>query len=796
MFKLNLKIALRNLWKNKGYTLINLIGLAIGMASCILIFIFIRFHYSFDEGYSNEDRIYRLVTNWKYNSFDDYSPGVPIPASAAAGHDLAGVEKTAMLARSYGVVIVNDAGGKPLIKEDRKIFFTEPEFFDIFDLNWLAGSTVKGMAEPNTTVISESTAKRYYGSAARALGNTLQFRNKVSLKVVGVFSDIPENSSLPLEMLVSFQTFNDRNNKDWESVSSGNESYVLLKKGVTLADLQQPLKAFNKRYYVDKNIAGNQVNDLQPLRDIHFNGAYGSQAGNTIAKKELYGLGIIGLFLILTACINFINLATAKAINRSKEVGVRKVMGSRRKQLITYFLTETCTITIFALLIACVLVELAIPGMQNLFSVKVSFSLFDHPVMFVFMGILVILVSFLAGFYPAMIMSGFSPALAIKNKIKVESGGLSMRKILVVAQFSITIILIISTFVILEQTEYMRKQPLGFTTDAVLMIGAPADSLAKTKHGTFREKVMKIAGAEMFSYCVRPPLSGDMNTTTFKLDGIENKDFEVRLSQADEQYFKLFDLKIIAGQIYKKSDTANGYVVNETFLKRVFITDPQKALGKIIAQNGRIAPIIGVVKDFNDVSLKEKISPMIIYPESRQYYMAAIKMDKSQIMRVSKEIELLWNQTFPKEVYSGKFVDDDIDKYYKSERVMGILFRLFAGVIIFISFIGLFGLISFVASQRTKEVAIRKVLGASTYQLVNMLNSSFLIMVLIANLVAWPLAYLFVSKWLSGFAYRMDLNIWPFALAMCISMFITLLTVTFRSYKAAVANTIDALKYE
>jgi len=789
MFKLNLKIALRNLWKNKGYTFINLIGLAIGMASCILIFIFIKFHYSFDEGYSNEDRIYRLVTNWTYNSFDDYSPGVPIPASATAGNELAGVEKAAMLARSYGVVIVNDAEGKPHIKEDRRIFFTEPEFFDIFNLSWLAGSKGKEMAEPNTTVISESTAKRYYGSATKALGNTMQFRNKVSLKVVGVFRDIPENSSLPLEVMISFQTFGDKDNKDWESVSSGNESYVLLKKGVKLADLQQPLKDFNKRHYVDKKTPGNQVNELQPLRDIHFNDAYGSQANNTITKKELYGLGVIGLFLILTACINFINLATAQAINRSKEVGVRKVMGSRRKQLITYFLTETLTITTLALLIACVLVELAIPGMHNLFEVKVSFSLFGHPVMFLFMGLLVILVSFLAGFYPAMVMSGFSPALAIKNKVKVESGGLSMRKILVVVQFSITIILIISTFVILEQTEYMRKQPLGFASDAVLMINAPADH-------TFKEKVMRIAGVETFSNCVRQPLSGDMNTTTFKLDGIENKDFEVRLSQADEQYFGLFDLKIIAGQVYKKSDTVNGYVVNETFLKRVFITDPQKALGKIIAQNGRVAPIVGVVKDFNDVSLKEKISPMIIYPESRQYYRAAIKIDKSQLMRVSKEIELLWNRTFPKEVYYGKFVNDDIDKYYQNERVMGLLFRVFAGVIIFISFIGLFGLISFVASQRTKEVAIRKVLGASTYQLINMLNSSFLIMVLIANLVAWPLAYLFVSKWLSGFAYRMDLNIWPFALAMCISMLITLLTVTFKSYKAAVANTIDALKYE
>lgn len=791
MFKLNLKIALRNLWKHKGYTFINLTGLSIGMASCILIFIFIRYQMTFDKGYKNEDRIYRFVTNWKYNSFDDYSQGVPIPLSDAARNEFAGFEKVSPIVREGGIIIVKNNRGKQMIKEDRRVFYTQPDFFDIFSINWINGSP-KQLAEPNTVVLNKQTAEKYFGSTDDALGKSILYRNSTMLKVIGVFQDMPENTSFPLEVVISYQTFYGKDDKSWDDVSSSIQCYVLLKEGVRIADLKEPLKKLNDKYYKSKQISGNQVNDFQPLEDIHFNDRYGSYANSSITKNDIYGLCVIGLFLIITACINFINLATAQAINRSKEVGVRKVMGSRRKQLITYFLTETLTITIAALIIACMLVELAIPGMQSLFDVKVSFSLFGHPTIFAFIAALVLFVSFLAGFYPAMVMSGFSPALAIKNKVKVDAGGLSLRKILVVVQFSITVILIISTLVIIRQMEYVHEQPLGFNSDAVVMINAPGD---KAIHGTLKEKILRIPGVQDLSYCVRAPLSGDMNTTSFDFNGQENKDFEVRLTPADENYFKIFGLKLIAGKLYAKSDSINGYVVNETFLKKVFITDPQKALGKIINQNGHIAPITGVVKDFNDQSLRQSISPMIIYQQSN-YYMAAIRINKAQMVSVMKEIELMWNNIFPDYVYYSKFVDSDIEGYYKNEKITGILFRVFAGVIIFISFIGLFGLVSFVATQRTKEMAIRKVLGASTYQLVTMLNSSFLLMVFIANLLAWPIAYLFVSKWLSGFAYRMVLDFWPFAMATLISLILTLITVSLRSYRAAVTNPIDALKYE
>lgn len=799
MFRLNLTVAWRNLWKNKGYTLINILGLSIGMASCILIFLFIRYQFSFDEGYKNEDKIYRFVTDWKYDGHEDHSQGVPVPLVAAARNELAGLEKVSAIVKRGGIIHVKDHTGKEIIKQEQSVYYAEPDFFDIFNITLISGKPAQALSEPNTVVLSETMAEKFFGTAEKAIGKSILFGDKTTLKISGVFKDMPENSSFPLNVVISYQTFYQKKFVNWDAVSSQTECYVLLKQGVQLADIQGSLAQFNKKYYKKQPGTANQSNSLQALKDIHFNEQYGNFAGLSITKKEIWGLVIIGFFLILTACINFINLATAQAVNRSKEVGIRKVMGSKRQLLVIQFLTETFVITITALLIACVFTELAIPGMQNLFSGHISFSLFDHPIIFVFMGILVIAVSFLSGFYPAMIISGFSPVFALKNKVTLNNSGLNLRKLLVVIQFSVTIVLIISTLIIFKQMKYVSEKPLGFNANAVTMVNIPGDSLSQKKYHTFKERVMQIPGVQYLSFCQNAPLSGDINTTKFIYNNQKNDDFEVRIAKADENYSKLFGLKIIAGKMFLKSDTANGCVVNEAFLKKMNIHDPQEAIGKMlnpVNEVGRNVPIVGVVKDFNDRSLKETISPMAIYAERNSYYNAAIKINGKEVMPVMKKIEALWNTTFPAYVYNAHFVNDDINQYYEGERITGTLFRVFAGVIIFISFIGLFGLISFVAAQRTREVAIRKVLGASNMELIKMLNSSFLLMVFMSNLVAWPLAWLFAAKWLSGFAYRIELGIWPFFLAFLCSMVLTLITASIKSYRISTANTVKALKYE
>ncbi|PST83533.1 ABC transporter permease [Pedobacter yulinensis] len=795
MFKLNLKIALRNLWRNKGYTAINILGLSVGMACCLLIFLFIRYQTSFDNNFANASRIFRVVSTWEYPEGIFRSKGTPRPLPPAMREDIKEFEKVAAVQHSSAILKVNLPDGSEKLKVNRAIFFAEPELFEIFNFNWLKGNP-SVLNTPNTVVLTDTVARTFFGSAEQAIGQSVIMNQGQPLRVAGVLANMQPNSSFPLNIVVSYKTYRDPNMQSWGSVTSASECYVLLKPGVHPASLQAPISRFLKKYY-DGTAPGKEGHLLQPLADLHYNADYGNLAGQIMPRNELYGLAVIGIFLILTACINFVNMATAQAVGRSKEVGIRKVMGSRRKELIVQFLTETLAISVLSLLLACVLAEMALPGLNSLFRENLSFSLFSHPVIFVFMVGLVLLVSFLAGFYPALVISGFSPALAIKNKIsQAASGGMGLRRVLVVVQFAITIVLIIGTIVILEQMRYVRNQPLGFDTQAVALVSVPNDSLSRPRFANLRDRITKIPGVTEVSLCDAPPSSMNNNQSSFSYNSTRDETFQINVKFADEHYQRAFGLKLAAGRFLARRDITAEYVVNETLLKKLNVREPADALGKYIVCQGVKAPIVGVVRDFNNMTLRETISPLLLCSRAASYELLAVKMEGKAIMQAMPQVEKTWNEVLPEYVYSSSFMDEQIANYYESERVTGTLFKVFAGVIMFISFIGLFGLISYVATQRTRELAIRKVLGASTAELVQLLNRSFIVMVCCANLVAWPLAYLFVTRWLSQFNYRIELTVWPFALAMLVSITVTLATVTLRSYRAAKTNAIDALKYE
>lgn len=797
MFRLNLKIALRNLWKNKGYTFINIAGLSIGMASCILIFIFIRYQLSFDQQFVNKDRIYRVVSSWKYADKEEFQSGVPRPLAAAMRNDFGMLEEVAALQRGGGIIKIKDQSGNLRLKTAEDVFYIEPGFFKIFGYPWLEGNPQQALVQPNTVALSQKMASRFFGDWRKAVGQTFQYRDK-PLKVTGVFADIPENSSNPINIAIAYAGYEDKNMKDWYAVSSSSEVYVLLKKGVDVADLEGPKNAFLKKYYTDKESDGKEDHFFQPLAELHKDANYGNFSGKIIEKSQLTGLAAIGMFLLLTACINFINMATAQAISRSKEIGVRKVMGGRRKQLMVQFLTETLTITIFSLLIACILTEAALPSMIALFRENISFSIVDHPVIFVFIIGLVLLVSLVAGFYPAMVMSGFSPILAIKNKVNLgSSGGVVLRKVLVVMQFTLTIVLMTGTFIIMKQMTYMREKPLGFNPSAIAMVDVPGDSLSRLKYSLLKKRLLNETGVRFASLCSNGPSSMDVDNINFSYNG-KKPGFQVGSKYADADYFKTFDLKVISGKGFSQNDSLQEYIVNETFLKKLNIVRPEDAIGQKVTLGGSSdqISIVGVVKDFNNTNLREAISPILFHKNSKKAAVIAVKMNTRSIPATMKNIESIWNSVYPEHVYGAVFMEEKINKYYESERVMGTLFKAFAFVIVFISFIGLFGLISFVATQRTKEMAIRKVLGASTLELISILNFSFMTLVLLANLIAWPIAYLLIDKWLSGYAYRIELNIWPFLIVTSISMVATLLTVSFRSFSAARTNPVDALKDE
>lgn len=797
MFKLNLKIAFRNLYKNKGYTFINIAGLSIGMASCLLIFIFINYQLSFDRFFSNKDRIYRVITLMDYSGITAYSAGIPLALVPALRNELPQLEKVAAIQRSGGIIKISDDNGKEILKTAEEVYYAEPEFFEIFDTRWIAGKPATALSAPNTVVLSKGTAIQYFGSWKKAVGKSIRFQNRLDLKVTGIIADAADNSSFPLKIVLSYLTYSGGSTK-WSSLRTNSNGFLLLKKGVDAKEFDTVLAEFSKKHYAGVDMTGTRKHLLQPLQRIHFDERTQNFRDKVVSIESIFGLGIIGLFILLTACINFINMATAQAAGRYKEVGVRKVMGSSRDQLIWQFLSETILITAISMLVACVLTELFLPLISGLMGAEISLSFFGQPNVLLFVAILLILVGFLAGFYPAMVMSGFSPALAIKNKglSGAGSSGLALRKILVVAQFGITTLLIIGTLVVLRQMRYIQEKPLGFRTEAIAMVDVPSDSLSRSKYQLLQRRLSAIPGVQLTSFCMAAPSSVINHDTDVSYDHGPKADFTVNTKFADENYFKMFDLEMVAGRTLSKSDTLKEYVVNETLLKKLNISNPVSAIGKKLTVDGNTAPIVGVVKDFINASFHESISPIVIFSQKPQYTAIAIRLETKSMLQAMKSVEKEWNEILPDHVYGAAFLNDEINHYYQTEQSMGILFKICSGLILFISFIGLFGLVSFIVSQRTKEIAIRKVLGADTIILIRLLNSSFLKMVFLANLLSWPLAYVFISKWLSGFVYRIELSIWPFAFAMLISMLITFLTVSLRSYGATRRNPIAALKYE
>jgi len=576
MFKLNLKIALRNLWKYKGYTFINIAGLSIGLAACLLIFIFLRYQLSFDKGYENNDRIYRVVSSWTYPGENEfYSKGVPRPLAAAVRNDFPQAEQVAAVQESGGIIKVAATTTRPEVKEASNVYYIEPQFFDIIKIKWLEGEPRKALSVPNTVTLSKKTADKYFGKWQDAVGKNIRFSNRLDLKVTGVFEDFPDNSSFPFNVVISYLTYKDESLNSWQSVSSSSECYVLLKKGADASALKAPVLKLIDKYY-EKGSVGKEHHYFQPLSDIHYNEKFSNFNNKVMPEGQIIGLIVIGSFLLLTACINFINLATAQAVSRSKEVGIRKVMGSRRKQLVWQFLSETALITVIALLIASVLTELALPGMRNLFSGDISFSLFGHPVIFIFMTLLVLVVSFLAGFYPAMIVSGFSPALAIKNKISAaNAGAIGLRRALVVIQFAITSVLIVGTLVVINQMSYMRAKSLGFDTNAIALVDVPSDSLSQLKFNTLKEKILHINGVKAVSFSNAAPSSNNNNTSSFKYNSTKDENFQLSVKSTDRDYINTFSLKLIAGRTLSKTDTLKETIVNETLLKKTQHQQPQ-----------------------------------------------------------------------------------------------------------------------------------------------------------------------------------------------------------------------------
>ena len=797
MLKNYLKTAFRNLLKYRSYTLINVLGLSLGITCSLFLFLLITYWLSFDTFHENYDRIYRVVRESDGQmGRRDYTPGAPVPLIEAFRTDFPEVENTAFVTfPHYALLAVEAEENETRYYEEGDIAYMEPSFYQIFDRQWIVGEPATALDEPNEVVLSEQMAQKYFGdvSADQLPGKTLTLNKETSLKISGIVADHPDNTDFPFDLIISYATVKDEIHAHWGSTSSNDQVYVLLNEGRAPENINERFPQFIDKYYGQYN-DDRKAHYLQPLADMHFDERYSTYSYNTVSKTLIWTLAVLAVFLVLTACVNFINLATAISVKRSREVGIRKVLGGTRWQLIRQFIGETVVITVVAVLITLGLTELLLLKANPFLGLSLDMDLLQDHSLQGYLITITIGVSLLSGLYPAFVQSGFRPVQALKNLITIKSaGGFSLRRGLVVFQFFISQTFIIGTIVLFSQMQYIRQADLGFEREAIVTVSLPEGSTDKKK--AIRTELQRISSIDKVSLAYHNPSSSSVSVTRFQVENSE-ENYSTQVKLGDQNYIDLYGLQLVAGEGLPDSDTLNRLVVNETFVKNMGISSPEEALGKMIHIHGKDAPIVGVVKDFHTTSLRNQIEATVIANDIDNYGMVALKIQPDKIAATLKEIEKIWSSFYPEYTFDYGFVANEIAEFYRGERKMSVILSVAALIAVFIGCLGLYGLITFMAEQRTKEIGIRKVLGASVTSIAGLFSREFVKLVAIAFVLAAPLTYFLMQQWLENFTYRIHLGAGIFLAALLATLLIAFVTVGYRTFKAAVANPVDALRNE
>ena len=635
MFKNYLKTAIRNLERYKGYAFINILGLAVGIAACLLIFLVIQFETSFDKFHSKSNNIFRVVSEFNNPDGKFHSSGAPFPVGPALRLDFPELKKVgSILAMENKMNTVPQEGKQPpkKFKEDRGIFFAEPEFFQIFNFPLLAGDIKTALNEPNAAILTQETATRYFGDWKNAIGKTIVYDNRVNLKVSGILKDITNSTDFPLKVVASYATLKSmsigRNLDDWVSTFSQAYTFIILPPELSSPKFDKLLVDFVKKHKPAEYVRDGLI--LQPLGEIHFDERFGNYSNRTFSKDLITALTLIGVFLLLIACVNFINLATAQAVNRSKEVGVRKVMGSNRRQLAVQFMSETVLITLIATIIAVGLAVLTLPLLRSLLQVPIRMDLFNNPEVVLFLLGAALVVSFLSGTYPAFILSSFNPITALKTKFSSKMvGGISLRRGLVVLQFTIAHILIIGTLIVVSQMDYFRTASLGFEKESILTVAIPSDSVSTSKQGAMRNQLLQNPNIKSLTFSYASPSDNGNWNSDFKFDNApKSTQFAANLKWADPDYFKTYNLQFAAGRPYHPSDTVRELVVNETLTRKLGLRSPQDIIGKKLDfwDGELVGHVVGVVRDFHVNSLRDPLSPVVMSTWKDLYQTIGIKI--------------------------------------------------------------------------------------------------------------------------------------------------------------------------
>jgi putative ABC transport system permease protein len=802
-----IKTAFRGLMKNKGFTFINVFGLALGLATCILIVFYVFDELSFDRYNTKADRIYRINNDIKFGGNTNSYALTPSPLAAALKEDFPEVEQS---------VRFNTAGsnqvkkGNQNIQEDMMVY-ADPSLFSVFTLPMISGSPATALVEPHSLVITERIAKKYFNTT-NAVGKVLTFNDTAQYKITGVIKNIPKQSHFNFDFFISMTTIGASRDISW--FNNNFHTYILLKPGADYKAFAAKLPDFmHKRagpqlqsilhLTFDKfEQGGNYFRlSLSPLKEIHLHSNRVNEFSANGNIDYVYIFSLVAIFILLIACVNFMNLSTARSSNRAREVGVRKVLGSPRKYLIAQFLTESLIVTLLAAVIAVFAAWALLPLFNQMSGKELAVTPQIVGWLLPFLFVAIIVIGFLAGSYPAFFLSGFQPIDVLKGKLASGFKGGRLRSFLVVFQFSISIFLIIGTLVIYNQLKYIQNKDLGYNRDHVLIVQNVWTLGNSAK--TFKQEVKELAGVQNATLTGYLPTAGMSGSTSMFKDVVldQKRALQTQDWNVDEDYIKTLGIKMVAGRNFSKdmrTDTA-GLIINETAAKVLnfqnplnqFLYVPQDGMAKVVKQYH----IIGVMKDFNFLSLRNNITPLVLlYGEDRGAL--SIRVNSANIPALMAQIKNKWKDISPNQPFSYSFMDEDFDALYRSEQRVGTIFISFSSLAIIIACLGLFGLAAYAAEQRTKEIGIRKVLGANMSTIVSMLSKDFIKLVLIAIVLASPLAYWAVHTWLQSFAYRQNIQWWVIALAGFTAILIALITISFQSVKAALTNPVKSLKSE
>jgi putative ABC transport system permease protein len=821
MIKNYFKIAFRGFWKHKLFTLINIIGLTIGISAALVIFLIVQFDFSFDKFHKDGNRIYRVVTNYTFQGLPGYNPGLCGPMFPAIKTDISDIEIAAPILKlpQPNVFCLNNKTFETKFRLQNDVILADENYFRIFQYKWIVGSPTSTLSSPYQVVLTSSQAKKYFPSLTydQMPGRILMY-DSIQTTVTGIVEPFKENTDLTFHDFISYSTaFANSNLKtqlrlhNWGGTNFNAQLFVKLATGIAPVGIEKQLADILKRNYQPRpDEKGNtHTFQLQPLSDIHFNERYGTFGNSRVANTTtLYELLTIAVFILLLGCINFVNLTTAQSTQRAKEIGIRKTMGSSRPQLVFQFLSETFFITLIAVIVSITLAPVILKLFADFIPAGINADVIRQPAMLLFLTVLTIAVSLFSGLYPALILSGYKPVMVLKNQAMSNSHMSRtawVRKSLTVTQFVVAQFFIMATVLVSKQIYYALHKDLGFKKDAILMVNSPGRNRMMSKNLVFMDKLRNLPQVELVSNGHDAPTSDMTNSTesTYKDGKKEIKIADMAEKFGDENYIKLYHIKLLAGRNLQPDDAGHAILINMTFARRIGFNDPHAVVSKMIENfNGDSRmQIVGVVADFYQESLHSGIAPLaILTSNDREFngtFHIALKpqtADGNEWKQAIASIEKFWKEVYPDEEFNYIFFDESLGRLYSDEQHISTLLRWAMGLSIVISCLGLLGLSVYTTNQRTKEIGVRKVLGASVIQVVSLLSSEMIWLILLAFAIVTPVAWWGMNKWIQGFADHTPISWWIFIVSGG-GMLITALIISgFQTVRAATANPAQSLR--